>query len=50
MAKLLTREQAIKKGKQLRKFQTIGLRLHLITGSKKKSLRKEIFIDTEQGG
>ena len=50
MMKRITREQAIRKGKQLRKLQMIGQRCRsLFIGSKKKPLRKEIFVDTESG-
>jgi acetyl esterase len=50
MAKLLSREQAIKKGKRIRKIQMIQLRLQsFLMGSKQKSLREEIFIDTKFG-
>jgi len=50
MARLLTREQAIRKGKRLRKLAAIGLRSQsLLTGSKSKALRKEILVDTEFG-
>ena len=48
MAKNLTREQYIKRGKLFRKLMAIFLKLQNI-GSKNKSMRDEIFIDTEFG-
>lgn len=50
MARSLTREQLIKKGRWLYKFQRIVFKFLLqLTGSKKNSLREEVFVDTEFG-
>ena len=48
MVKKTTREQLIKKGKRYRKLMSIFLVVQSI-GSKNKSMRDEIFIDTEFG-
>jgi len=48
MAKSPTREQLIKKGKRYRKLMSIFLIFQKI-GSKNKSVRDEIFVDTEFG-
>ena len=48
MAKLPTREQYIKRGKLFRKLMVIFLKFQNI-GSKNKSMRDEIFINTEFG-
>ena len=48
MAKTPTREQYIKRGKLFRKLMVIFLKFRSI-GSKNKSMRDEIFIDTEFG-
>jgi len=48
MAKLPTREQYIKRGRLFRKLMVIFLKFQNI-GSKNKSMRDEIFIDTEFG-
>jgi len=50
MAKIPTRVQSIKRGKLLRKLQTIILKIQLLfMSSQQKSLRKEIYLDTELG-
>jgi acetyl esterase len=50
MAKIPTRAQLVKRGKMLLAFQTIISRSQLLfLSAKKRSLRKEIFIDTEFG-
>jgi len=50
MAKLPTRKQLIRQGKFLYKLQRAILKIQLLfMGSKKKSRREEIFIDTEFG-
>ncbi len=50
MAKIPTREQLLKRGKMLRTFQGIIFKFQrLFFGAKKRSLRKEIYIDTEFG-
>ena len=48
MAKTLTREQAIRKGKRLRKFEKIAVLFQRLR-NKNKSLREEIFIETAFG-
>jgi len=50
MAKSINLEQAIKKGKRLQRLMSIVMRFQsLFMGPKKKSLRKEIYLDTEFG-
>jgi acetyl esterase len=50
MAKLPTRAQLIKRGKQLRTLQITSLKFQLLfMSAKKKRLRKEIFIETDFG-
>ena len=50
MTKRITREQAIRKGKRLRKLQAIRQRgRSLFAGSKEKPPRKEILVDTGSG-
>lgn len=50
MAKVLTREQNLKKAKQLRSLQNLINKLHILfIRSKSKVPRKEIFVDTEFG-
>lgn len=50
MAKVPTREQLIKQGKFLHNFQAIILKFQSeFMSSKKKSMREEIFVDTEFG-
>ncbi len=48
MAKMLTREQYIRRGKRLRKLMTIFLKLQSIR-PQRKSARDEVYIDTEFG-
>ena len=51
MAQLLSREQNIKKAKRIRNFERVIVKLqHLSPGwSKRRSLRKEFFFETEYG-
>ncbi len=50
MAQSITREQAIKEGKRLRRISSNELRSRSLSGGRKsKSVRKEIFIDTGFG-
>jgi acetyl esterase len=50
LAQSITREQAIKRGQWLRKLAAVGFSLRsLFVGHKRRSLRKEIFVDTEFG-
>lgn len=50
MAKLATRKQLIKQGKLLYNFQRIVLKFQNISiGTKKKSRRKEVFVDSDYG-
>lgn len=50
MATLLTREQAIRKGKRLRRLTALRQRCHsLVTGHRNTALRREVFVETEYG-